>query len=211
MFSLKFIPKGPINNIPALVYIMAWHRPGAKPLSEPMVVSLLTHICVTRPQWVKLGNNSITTIFSYLSHCGLVTPYGIIQLDQHWFWQYGFVLVMACCLTAPSHYLNWCWLVISEVFWHSPEGNFTGNLLKIFILNMSLKIHSFRLQRHLPWASELSEAVSDNLQVIWIKSRTCGCLVTWFCYQLIAKPGNKTATVSWPYPYVLLEVQSWNQ
>ena len=28
------------------------------------------------------------------------------------------------------------------------------------------------------------------------------CLVTWFCYQLIAKPGNKTATVSWPYPCV---------
>ena len=27
------------------------------------------------------------------------------------------------------------------------------------------------------------------------------CLVTWFCYQLIAKPGNKTATVSWPDPY----------
>ena len=27
-----------------------------------------------------------------------------------------------------------------------------------------------------------------------------GCLVTWFCYQLIAKPGNKTATVSWPDP-----------
>ena len=32
---------------------MAWRRPGAKPLSEPMMVSLLTHICVTRPQWVK--------------------------------------------------------------------------------------------------------------------------------------------------------------
>ena len=30
----------------------------------------------------------------------------------------------------------------------------------------------------------------------------CGCLVTWFCYQLIAKPGNKTATVPWPDPYV---------
>ena len=36
---------------------------------------------------------------------------------------------------------------------------------------------------------------------IWVGSRNCGCLVTWFCYQLIAKPGNKTATVSWPYPY----------
>ena len=50
--SLKFVPKGPINNIPAMVQIMAWHRPGNKPLSEPMVVSLLTHICITRPQWV---------------------------------------------------------------------------------------------------------------------------------------------------------------
>ena len=51
--SLNFAPKGPINNNPALVQIMAWRRPGDKPLSEPMMVSLLTHICVTRPQWVK--------------------------------------------------------------------------------------------------------------------------------------------------------------
>ena len=50
--SLKFVPKGRINNIPALVQIMAWRRPGNKPLSEPMMVSLLTHICVTMPQWV---------------------------------------------------------------------------------------------------------------------------------------------------------------
>ena len=51
--SLKFVPKVRINNIPALVQIMAWRRPGDKPLSGPMMVSLLTHICVTRPQWVK--------------------------------------------------------------------------------------------------------------------------------------------------------------
>ena len=37
--SLKFVPKGPINNIPAMVQIMAWRRPGDKPLSEPMMVS----------------------------------------------------------------------------------------------------------------------------------------------------------------------------
>ena len=51
--SLKFVPKGPINNIPALVQIMAWHRPGDKPLSEPMMVRLPKHIYVTWPQWVK--------------------------------------------------------------------------------------------------------------------------------------------------------------
>ena len=52
--SLTFVPEGPINNIPALVQIMAWRRTGDEPLSEPMMVSLLTHICVTRPQWVNI-------------------------------------------------------------------------------------------------------------------------------------------------------------
>ena len=33
--------------------------------------------------------------------------------------------VMACCLTAPSHYQNQCWLIISKVQWHSSEGNST--------------------------------------------------------------------------------------
>ena len=47
--SLKFVPSGLISNIQALVQIMAWCRPGDKPLSEPMIGSLLTHICVTRP------------------------------------------------------------------------------------------------------------------------------------------------------------------
>ena len=49
--SLKFVPKGPFNNSPSLVQIMPWRRPGGKPLSEPMMVSLLTYICVT--QWVN--------------------------------------------------------------------------------------------------------------------------------------------------------------
>ena len=42
---------------------------------------------------------------------------------------------------------------------------------------------------------------------IWVRSRNCGCLVTWFCYQMIAKPGNKsykTAAVPWPDPYYTL-------
>ena len=52
--SLQFVPKGSISNIPALVQIMAWRRPSDKPLSEPMVVNLLMHKCVTRPQWVLI-------------------------------------------------------------------------------------------------------------------------------------------------------------
>ena len=55
-FWLKFhrslFPRVQLTNIPALVQIMAWRRPGDKPLYEPMLVKLPTHICVTRPQWV---------------------------------------------------------------------------------------------------------------------------------------------------------------
>ena len=50
--SLKLVSKGPIYNIQTLVQIMASGLVGAMPLSESMMVSLLTHICVTRPQWV---------------------------------------------------------------------------------------------------------------------------------------------------------------
>ena len=50
---LKFVPKGPIINIPALVQVMVCRLVGAKQLSEPMMVRLPTHISVTRPQWVN--------------------------------------------------------------------------------------------------------------------------------------------------------------
>ena len=58
---LKLVPKCPINNIPALVEIIAWRRPGDKLLSGPVMVSLLTHICVARPRWVE----SVSTYFFF--------------------------------------------------------------------------------------------------------------------------------------------------
>ena len=61
-FRLKFHWKSPINNIPALVQIMAWCRSGDEPFSEPMMVSLQTHICITRPQWVIQSDWSNITI-----------------------------------------------------------------------------------------------------------------------------------------------------
>ena len=64
--SLKFVTKGPINNTTALVHIMNWHRPGNKPLSEPMMVNLLMHICVTRPQWVNFDTDAINCSISYM-------------------------------------------------------------------------------------------------------------------------------------------------
>ena len=49
-----FVPSVPIDSITPLVQIMAWCRPGYKPLSEPMMASLPTHICGTRSQFENL-------------------------------------------------------------------------------------------------------------------------------------------------------------
>ena len=51
--SLKFVPKVRINNILAFVQILAWRWPVNKPFSEPMMAKLLTHICITQPEWVN--------------------------------------------------------------------------------------------------------------------------------------------------------------
>ena len=107
--SLNFVPNGQINNIPTSVQIMASCWLGTKPLFEPMMISLLMHICITLPQLVSS-----------------LWPNDAIWRDRSWS---TLAQVMACCLTAPSHYLNQCWLIISKVQWHSSEGNFTRNNL----------------------------------------------------------------------------------
>ena len=81
-FSLKFVNRVRINNIPSLVQIMTWRRPGDKPLSEPIMVSLLTHICVTRPQWVNQGPPGPSTS----EHCNRICDNALLVLS----WYIGF-------------------------------------------------------------------------------------------------------------------------
>ena len=73
-----------INDIPALVHIIAWCRPGDKPLSEPMRVSLPTHICVTRFQWVK-ETKSIYQIQQNTGHCENIQ--GDDDNNDNWGWK----------------------------------------------------------------------------------------------------------------------------
>ena len=56
-----------------------------------------------------------TVISTAKTLCPLVVPYGIRQVGHHWF---------SNDLTAPSHCLYKCWLIINQVLCHSPEGNF---------------------------------------------------------------------------------------
>ena len=55
--SLQSVPKGPNDNIQSLGQIMAWCLPGDKPIAEPRMVSLLTHICVTSYRPHRVNND----------------------------------------------------------------------------------------------------------------------------------------------------------
>ena len=109
--SLKFVPKGPINNIQALVQVMAWRRSGDKPLSEPMMVSWLTHICVTRPQWVKCAPQAVT-LQQAPSPCLHWHVKGRIARKPDWFSSVG-------CLSTQTFpcvaYLQRCWYVYMNI------------------------------------------------------------------------------------------------
>ena len=108
--------------------------------------------------------------------------------------------VMACCLTAPSHYLNQCWLVIGKVQWLSSECNFTRYTLAI-ITEISLKTN------YIKFCSNLSGA--DKLLIFIFKSSFMSRvgdepLVCWFwlpsCLPLILATSLRLfQAISW-YP-----------
>ena len=73
-FSLKFVPKGPMNNILALVQTMAWRRPGDKSLSEPMVTqfndAIQTWILLFKDHpWICLVSPPSVHIYTLIIFC----------------------------------------------------------------------------------------------------------------------------------------------
>ena len=69
---------------------MAWRRPGDKPLSKPMMGSLPTHICVTRPQWtillvrmsrmaIHMTNTKVITAWKPINFLNLILAYVYTQ------------------------------------------------------------------------------------------------------------------------------------
>ena len=80
--SLSIVRKGSINNIVSLVQIMTWRRSGDKPLSEPMIISLLTHICTTRIRcsWCsadRLCSNYIWVINNVIANYSVIYLRGL--------------------------------------------------------------------------------------------------------------------------------------
>ena len=99
--SLKYVPKGAIdkhsigshNGLAPSHYMYQWRS---------SLLMRLIHICATPSQRVN--------------------PLWPSEAIRRQGTESTLAQVMACCLMAPSHYLNQCWLIINKVLWHSSEG-----------------------------------------------------------------------------------------
>ena len=112
----------------------------------------LEYCHIRSPKWV----NAYLVTYHYISMKPSLARWTLINSlepsNAIWRQRSGSPLaqVMACCLTAPSHFLNQCWLIISKVEWHSSKGNFTRdtlainpwNCLKNYVHKMSFKFPS---------------------------------------------------------------------
>ena len=97
---------------------MPWHRPGDKSVSEPLMVSLLKHICVTQPQWVKA-----TIIKSHLVNSITVTNVKLCvqtQLSSGIISESVKLYVQTCHVLIVS-IMCWYQQVMSDYFhiWHA--------------------------------------------------------------------------------------------
>ena len=90
---------------------------------------------------------------------------------QHRTWS-TLAQVMACCQTAPSHYLNQSWIIISKVQWKSPQPSVT---------NTNSKITYRRYHSNLPGANELKVFTFSFSQVLctWIVVRKPHVCLHW--------------------------------
>ena len=103
-----------INNIPALVQIMGWCRPGYKLLSETMMVGLSTHI-----QYIPRNMHTVFAllcfvvvihwlIFPYSSgllhwHCGNLTIAPVPAKQPWWIWiNTSCEFIMNDCITTTK-------------------------------------------------------------------------------------------------------------
>ena len=93
----------------------------------------------------------------------MINPYLLINSfwpsDAIWWQRPGSTLaqVIACCLTEPSHHLNQCWLIISEVLWHWAESNFTASTQALILYN-DFENHTFKISFTSPrgqWVKQL--------------------------------------------------------
>ena len=115
--SLKFIPKGPINNIPALLQIMARHRTVDKSLSE-LVIAYIADACMHHPAsmswYFHILPDCYIIYLVYLDNCKFERVYVTVNLINK-IYEQKVIYILHTHMTITLLSLCW-WKVDSKYF-----------------------------------------------------------------------------------------------
>ena len=100
---------------------------GSKPRSFHQPAAL----CPDQAGFIMLSQAVSSILTPHMTHIPSCPPFGEQNMTlwpKYAIWHHKtwstLVWVMACCLTAPIHYLNQWWLIMLKVLKHSSMGNF---------------------------------------------------------------------------------------
>ena len=62
--SVQFFSKGLIDNIEALVQVMAWRRTGDKPVPEPVLIQFTDAYMRHKGRWVNISNHKQNILYT---------------------------------------------------------------------------------------------------------------------------------------------------
>ena len=117
-----------------LTIFQHWHWPGDKPLSETMMVSSQTHMCVTRPEWVNSSRHNDDIWCN-----DVVTDIAFI-----------IAFTVAYCLSETGHLPNDCSLISDEtsrnsrkVILHDTEWISSLRAIEFFLPSHTEQYHIY--------------------------------------------------------------------
>ena len=144
--SLKFVPDGPINNMPVLAQIMHWRPTGDKPFVWTHDGLCQTHICVTRPHWGKawicvLSTSKPTHLHTKFADIEVYSVSDSVHTLFHGRWMtrlvdlmiefasilswWILIFISICCKIFWKWLSNWWWAIVRHI--HIIEMVHKGN------------------------------------------------------------------------------------
>ena len=128
--------------------------------------------------------------------------------DTIWWYRSGSTLarVIACCLMAPSHYLNQCWLIIHEAHWHLSEGNLTEKIPDV--THYEVKITHLKIILHPPGVCEFIPICWRSLITVksWYNMAPYNTVV--WCSPAVSRLDDR-AHLQWSLDITWLHITQW--
>ena len=120
----------------------------------------------TIKQFQQIDWSNITR-YQTSCYCNILEPSHVIWQQRS---RSTLARVIVCCLTAISHYLNQCWLIIIRVLWHLPQDNFTRHCENIYpwyaCENYNFNISAISLRNN--WVNH-----SSAKSIMYTESQSC--------------------------------------